>query len=81
MQLGSDSDGQQKYLSGLGGETPEAVLKKIQAFKHKIRWEGFIDEEGGLCRMRCLACKQAFSATNPGQTPCKGFRVHSRRQS
>jgi hypothetical protein len=46
MQLGLDSDGQQKYLSGR--ETPEAVLKKIQAFKHKTRWEGFIDEESGL---------------------------------
>ena len=42
--------------------------KEVQTRKLKTCWEGFIDDESGLCRMRCFACKQAFSATNPGQT-------------
>ena len=75
MQLGLDSDGKQKCLSGQA--TPEAVLKKIQAFKHKTRWEGSIDEESGLLPHEMPGLQAAFSATNPGQThsDCKAFRI------
>ena len=32
----------------VGSATPEAVLKKVQAFKHKTCWERVIDAEVGF---------------------------------